>query len=261
MNTEDTRYIRPKNLQELEALLKQKYGRCRILAGGAFSPARVEADEILIDLQDAGLNQVVLENDTIRIGAAASLQQILEGLHAIAEIREPLEIEAGLNVRESLSLLNYLRTAETRSPFLTALLALTPEVELIPSGRKLALEAFLGQENTDSREIPIYVNFQYPKGFAWESIARAPKDRPIICVTVGRNKSGRLRVACGGNEAFPRIIETEARAEGLFTSVRKAYEHSADAWASEEYRQEMSQILLSRCLRKLGLIAEYQEEK
>jgi len=260
MRNDENRLKRPKNLEELAVLFRETHGCLRILAGGAYVPSRLGSSDLFVDIQDLGADRVEKSGDILRIGAAASLQQILESDTGLEELRTPLELEAGANARSSLSLLNFLRSADQRSPFLTALLALAPELELAPSGRFVSLERFPRSQPENEREFPLWMSFRIPDDFAWEFIARTPKDRPIISLAAARKKDSALRIACGGDEHPPRVISQSAKAEALFALVRHAYEASGDAWASAEYRQEMSQVLLSRCLQRLESNALKKEE-
>ena len=261
MKIEETQYERPTSLEALILLIGETHKNLRILSGGAFSPLKVDNATVLIDIQDIGADRVEREGDFLRIGAAASLQQIMDADTGMDELRVPLTLEAGANVRNSLSLLNFLRSADPRSPFLTALLALAPELEMVPSGKRILLENFPRIAPENELEFPLWMNLQLPAGFAWESIGRTPKDRPIICMAAARYKDGSLRIASGGNEDTPRIIAQNITTETLFALVQQAYESSGDDWASAEYRQEMSQVLLSRCLQRLGIDATKKEKK
>lgn len=260
MNNDENRYKRPKNLDEFKSLLSEPIN-LEILAGGAFSPPKLEPAAVFVDIQDIGVDRIEKMGDTLRVGAAARLQQIMEADIGLDELRVPLTLEAAANVRGSLSLLNFLGSADLRSPFLAALMAFAPELEMTPSGKLIPLERYLPVPAEGERDFPLWMQMQLPVGFAWEYIARTPKDRPIISLAVSRKKDGGFRVVCGGDESFPRVIEQKTTAETLFALVRQAFEASGDAWASAEYRQEMSQVLLSRCLQRLEVNALRKEER
>lgn len=261
MKNDEVRYKRPKSLEELQLVIREVHGAVCILAGGTYTPRQLDPFTVFVDLQELGADRIERENDTIRIGAAASLQQVMDAEIGLDELRIPFELEAAANVRNSLSLLNFLRSVNPRSPLLTALLALKPELVLAPWQRVVPLERYQLDEPENEREFPLWLRFLVPSGFVWESIARTPKDRPIICLAVVWLKDGALRVVCGGDSRPPRVIEHEFSAETILALVRRAYEDSGDAWASANYRQEMSQVLLSRCLQRLEFNALKQEEK
>ncbi|MEL7644949.1 MAG: FAD binding domain-containing protein [Anaerolineaceae bacterium] len=261
MKNDEIRYSRPKSLEILTALISETHGNLHILAGGAYTHPRPDESAHFVDLQDMELDRVERTGDLLRIGATASLQQILDADTGLEELRLPLELEAGANARSSLSLLNFLRSADPRSPFLIALLALAPELEMLPSGKLVSLERSPRVQADNEREFPLWMRLQIPVGFTWEFIARTPKDRPIVCLAAARKKDGSLRIACGGDENPPRVVEQDPKAENLFALVRHAYKASGDVWASAEYRQEMSQVLLSRSLQRLEYHALKKEER
>jgi len=168
-------------------------------------------------------------------------------------LQEALSIEAGLNVRNSLSLANFLRTADGRSPFLCVLLAFAPSVALLPSHQSVTLETYLASRQKKPTEFISALNLALPKGLAFEAIARTPKDRPIICMATAVDDLGNLRIACGGLQNSPQVINISTEPQSAIDLVRQAYQQSDDAWASAEYRQAMSQVLLNRLLQSLGL--------
>ena len=86
---------------------------------------------------------------------------------------------------------------------------------------------------------------------AYEYIARTPADLPIICAAVARWPSGRTRVILGGTGEAPVLAMDGPESGGEEISVADAYSHAGDEWASAEYRQEMAQVLVKRCLSKM----------
>jgi DNA-binding PucR family transcriptional regulator len=117
----------------------------------------------------------------------------------------------------------------------------------------LKLENYLAsrQENTD--EFISTICFTLPKSLAFEAIARAPKDRPIICMAGALNEAGSLNVVCGGLQNIPVVLGITGEHQQAFELAKQAYQLGSDAWASAEYRQAMSQVLLSRLMQSLGL--------
>jgi hypothetical protein len=65
--------------------------------------------------------------------------------------------------------------------------------------------------------------------------------------------TGSLRIAGGGLLDPPQVLSISGDPQGAFALVQQAYQQSDDAWASAEYRQAISQVLLSRLLQSLGL--------
>jgi CO/xanthine dehydrogenase FAD-binding subunit len=252
MTNETTAYYRPRTMAELDEILAKFEGKVKFLAGGDYNLAQLEEDAPLVDLQSLGLDQIISEGDKVEIGALSTLEQMKEAFQGWDGLQEALSIEAGLNARTSLSLANFLRTADGRSPFLCALLAFTPSIELLPSHKSLKLENYLTTRQEITNEFISGLSLCLPKSLAFETIARAPKDRPIICMAAAVDKSGGLRIASGGLQAPPQVLSISGDPKSAFALVQQAYQEGSDAWASAEYRQGMSQVLLRRLMQSLG---------
>lgn len=253
MKNETAAYFRPKTISELEEILSGVQGEVNFLSGGDYNFASLDQSAPLVDLQSLGLDQIVSDGNAVEIGALATLEQIKEAFQGWDSLQEALSIEAGLNVRNSLSLANFLRTADGRSPFLCVLLAFAPTIALLPSHQSMRLETYLASRQKKPTEFISTLNLALPKGLAFEAIARTPKDRPIICMAAAVDDLGNLRIACGGMQNSPQMINISTEPQSAIDLVRQAYQQSDDAWASAEYRQAMSQVLLSRLLQSLGL--------
>jgi CO/xanthine dehydrogenase FAD-binding subunit len=253
MKNETVAYIRPKTISELEEILSRVQGEVNFLSGGDYNFASLDQSAPLVDLQSLGLDQIVSDGNAVEIGALATLEQIKEAFQGWDSLQEALSIEAGLNVRNSLSLANFLKTADGRSPFLCVLLAFAPSIALLPSHQSMRLETYLASRQKKPTEFISTLNLALPKGLAFEAIARTPKDRPIICMAAAVDDLGNLRIACGGMQNSPQMINISTEPQSAIDLVRQAYQQSDDAWASAEYRQAMSQVLLSRLLQSLGL--------
>jgi len=254
MKNETAAYFRPKTISELEEILSRVQGEVNFLSGGDYNFASLDQSIPLVDLQSLGLDQIISDGNAVEIGALATLEQIKEAFQGWDSLQEALSIEAGLNVRNSLSLANFLRTADSRSPFLCVLLAFGPTIALLPSHQSMRLETYLASRQKKPTEFISAINLALPKSLAFEAIARTPKDRPIICMAAAVDDLGNLRIACGGLQNSPQVINISTEPQSAIDLVRQAYQQSTDAWASAEYRQAMSQVLLSRLLQSLGLI-------
>jgi len=69
-----------------------------------------------------------------------------------------------------------------------------------------------------------------------------------------QDEADNLRVSCGGLQSFPKVFRIVGNIQHAYELTRQAYRESSDAWASAEYRMEMSQVLLGRLLHSLGLV-------
>ena len=250
--TEKMQYFRPQSPEEALAL-KQKFGeRAQFLLGGDFKPTLQEDLEALIDLQDTNFDDVELTDAGLRIGGLTTLRFLDEVLD-LPEFCKALSIEYGLNVRNSLSLSNFLKQANGRSPVLICLLALNPTVTTFASFEKISLQAYLEQRDPDDQVADLF--FTEPIDLAFESVGRSPKDLPIVCMAAAKTAEGTLNLAFGGSEKTD-FIRLEPNQTDVSELVSKIYSGTTDQWASEEYRTSAGETLLRRALQKISLTSE-----
>ena len=106
MSKPEITYARPLNWGELEELQREYQSQIMYLANGDYHPKAREGKSILVDLQDLELDQAELSEDGITLGGLVNLHQLGVTLES-AEMEEAISIEAGVNLRNSLSLTNY----------------------------------------------------------------------------------------------------------------------------------------------------------
>jgi len=245
--TEKLQYFRPRSSEEALAL-KQHFGdKAQFLLGGDFKPTLKEDLEALIDLQDTTFNDLKSTDTAVRIGGVTSLRFLDEALE-LPEFSKALSTEYGLNVRNTLSISNFLKQANGRSPVLVCLLAMNPTLSTFASIDKLPLHTYLKQHDPDDQVAELFIT--KPIDLAFESVGRSPKDLPIVCVAA-KTTEGTLDLAFGGSEKF-RIISLESNQTDALELASQIYSGATDQWASEEYRIAVGKVLLRRVLQKLA---------
>ena len=257
MTEKNLQYLRPASLDEA-LTLKEKFGeQAQFLLGGNFQPKLMDDLEVLIDLQEAGLDEVQFGEEGFKIGGLANLKTLQEIL-GLADFSEALSIEFGLNVRNSLSLSNFLAHTTGRSPVLTCLLALDASVVLLKNQEIVSLISFLTEKSLDKQVLEVVI--PEPTNLSFESIGRSPKDLPIVCVAAGKSAEGVVTIAVGGTDVVKPGFNLSDSDDGQ-VELRTVLADSEDDWASAEYRQEVGAVLLSRALQKLTHQADSQEAK
>lgn len=257
MTKPELQYSRPVNWDELEGLRQEFQGRIMYLAGGDYHPRVEETAAVLVDLQDLELDQVEFTDEAISLGGLCSLQQLGNALES-DDLLEAISIEAGVNLRNSLSLNNYIRHSNGRSAVQVCLNAL--EAEYLLGGE----EAF--QKHSRSLKTKLDDDFletirvNQPVSLAFASVARSPKDQPIVMVAVSKRSDARFHVACGGAESLDASFDLYYGEDDGISTIKELYKDADDAWASAEYRQDIAAILLSRCLQKLWRLTNTKEE-
>lgn len=247
---------RPDTIAEALALLARTDPVTIPLGGGTVlsRQRRPDLELAVVDLRRLGLNELRREGGLLHAGASVTLQQLYESDMLPAEIasavRESLAIEAGANIRRMATVAGTVVSCDGRSPFVTALLAL--DARLVWAGVEdseglgdyLALRRAAPVEPAPRllTEIRIPAN----ASLRFESVARAPLDRPVVCAAVARWPSGRTRVALGGFGPAPVLAMDGPEPVGAGAAARDAYLKAGDAWASAEYRSHAAGVLAAR---------------
>lgn len=253
----ELQYHRPKTLQEALELL----GRGIPLAGGTALVAGLRGRQTVIDLQDLGLDGLKKTKKTIQAGAAIKLQTLLESGEAIPKaLNAVLHLQANLNLRNMATLGGTIMSGDGRSPLVTALLALGAEVQLEPGEELTSLDQLLDRR-TDAGFKSLVTSVRIPRDWrlAYDQVARAPQDRPIVCAAVAMPEDehdGHVsRIVLGGFGHRPlRVPDAEeAMSEdrginAAVTAAREAYATADDDWASGEYRGHVAGVLVGRLL-------------
>jgi CO/xanthine dehydrogenase FAD-binding subunit len=94
-------------------------------------------------------------------------------------------------------------------------------------------------------EIPLNVKL------AFETVARTPGDKPIVCAALAQWPSGRTRLALGGYGKAPLLAMDGTGPEGVESAARNAFHEANDNWASAEYRMDGAATLAKRCIEKI----------
>jgi CO/xanthine dehydrogenase FAD-binding subunit len=240
-----TNYYRPQNIEEALKLLSEP--DTHPLGGGTKLNQASAGKFSVVDLQALGLNQIRKAGNNLEIDACVTLQQLLESAEIHPSIKQAVQLEAGLNIRNSATVAGVLVTSDGRSAFATVMLALDARITTvgINETNSMGLGEFLPlrpQVLITSVSIPLNVKS------AFETVGRTPLDKPIVCAAVTRWTSGRTRLALGGYHQTPVLAMDGTESDGLEVAARSAFHESGDEWASSEYRSDVAATLAKRCL-------------
>lgn len=241
-----TEYHRPQTIEAALNLLSQP--NTIPLGGGTKinSPAYKGQNFAVIDLQNLELGRISRYGYALEIGATTTLQQLLESADAPEALKQAIQQETSLNIRNAATIAGTLVSCDGRSPFAAAMLALDAKVTVInnqPSVINLADYWALRPAGLITL-VSIPLNAQ----LAYEQVARAPKDVPLVCAALAQWKSGRTRLALGGYGASPRLAMDGTESDGLEVAAKNAFHEAGDEWASAEYRMDVAATLSKRCL-------------
>ncbi|NWG08608.1 MAG: FAD binding domain-containing protein [Chloroflexi bacterium] len=244
-----TAYHRPQTLDEALTLLTRP--NVLPLGGGTLlSKPTAESIEVA-DLQALGLDTVKKNGNTLELGAALTLQSLLESEHCPPALKSALKLEAPLNIRNSATLAGTLIACDGRSTFASVLLALDAKLtvtskqngeETLNIGDLLPLREQVRGKLITKIVIPLTVKL------AFDYVSRTPADKPIVCAALAQWNSGRTRLALGGYGKSPILAMDGTEAEGIESAVKNAFHEANDEWASAEYRMDAAATLVKRCL-------------
>jgi CO/xanthine dehydrogenase FAD-binding subunit len=249
-----TAYHRPSSLDEALRLLSRATPVTVPLSGGTGLSHHTGADVEVVDLQALGMNRISERGKVLHVGAATTLQQLLEMPGCPPDLASALRLEAPLNVRNSASIAGTLVMADGRSTLVGALLALDAQLSLrLAEADRMALGEFLPRRGL-FRTSYLIAEVEWPLGVgvAFDYVARTPADHPIVGVAIVRWPSGRIRATVCGWGASPMLALDGPDAAGVETAVRSALHDAGDAWGSASYRMDAAATLARRCLSRLG---------
>lgn len=259
-------YQRPEKLEEALTLLNRPEPLTLAMGGGTvlaqpephLRTPLVQAGEdfAVVDLQALGLDTVSRSGRNLVLGAAVRLQTLLAEPDLPQALRQAIQLEAGANLRQAMTLAGALISADGRSPLATALLALDADLFLQTAsgasqqyalGDLLPLRADLLRGKLVTS---LSLSLQVKTAYAYT--ARTPADRPIVCAALAQWPAGRVRLALGGYGALPLLVLDGPEPGGLETAARNAFAYAGDQWASAEYRSAAAAELAQRCFENLN---------
>jgi CO/xanthine dehydrogenase FAD-binding subunit len=244
-----TAYHRPKTLDEALTLLAQPN---MLPLGGGTLLSRPQSEPVeVVDLQSLGLDAIKKIGNNLEIGAAVTLQRLLENGHCPEALKAALKLEAPLNLRNAATVAGALVSCDGRSTVATVMLALDAKIE----------QTMLANSKTETRLLNIgeFLPLR-PSGLitlltiplnvklAFDYVSRTPADTPIVCAALAQWNSGRTRLALGGYGKSPVLAMDGTEAKGAETAARNAFYEATDDWASAEYRMDIAATLARRCM-------------
>ena len=244
-----TNYFRPQNIEDTLKLLKDS--NSYPLGGGTWLNRPNNEIFQVVDLQVLGLNKISKQGNSLEIDACVTLQQLLVSADCPEVLKPAIRLEAGLNIRNSATIAGVLVTCDGRSAFATVMLAL--DAKLTMNNENGAIVMGLGEflplrPRGLITEITIPVNIKS----AFETVARSPLDKPVVCAALSQWSSGRTRLALGGWGKAPSLAMDGTEPDGIVAAAKSSYQEAGDGWASSEYRADVAGILANRCLETIN---------
>ncbi len=273
-------YHRPKTLDEAIQLAKQPGALA--IAGGALSFGALGLSyETIVDLQDiAEIKQIERVEDSVSIGGAVTLQQVVESADVPDVLKSALTRTLPLNTRNGASVAGSLTVKDPPPEWFAALVAWDVGVEqMLPTGERVidGIASLLEGTSQHRLDSGIMTRLDVPalgerEAIGTAFVARTPADIPIVNAAVyvmldaEANVESAFAAICGASAGLIVNLSLETLYgnplnEGNIASATKwvmtHVDPIADYRGSVEYRREMARVTVQRalleCKEQLGL--------
>jgi CO/xanthine dehydrogenase FAD-binding subunit len=242
-------YFRPKTIDEALRFLGKPEVLTVPLGGGTTLSHGEKTPLAVVDLQDLPLKEMTRQGNHLKIGAAQTLQALLDEPGIQSGLVEAIRHEATLNIRNMATIAGSLVTADGKSTLATALLALDAKLRILPGEVEINLGDWLPErDRRNRRDLIVEIEIPAQVVLKWDMVARSPEDRPIVCVAAAQWPSGRTRIALGGYGKAPILAMDGPERAGADVAAENAYSQATDAFASGHYRGQVAKVIVQRLL-------------
>jgi CO/xanthine dehydrogenase FAD-binding subunit len=270
-------YFLPRSLPEALGLLEEHAPELLVMAGGTVAMPLINEGislpELVMGLRLAGLDRLERTGDVLRIGATATLTQLLDQ-EAVPMLREAARSTASWSIRNMGTVGGNLFTPPPGGDVAVALLALDASVTLASTRgeRGLPLAEFLtGFMTTALAADELLVEIEVPirsEPTAYLKLGRKHANTPAVVTVAVRlewhgERVGEARIALGAAGPHPirargaealvvgTGLDVDAIAAAAAVAAREC-EPFTDGVATEWYRRRMVSLLVGRALAQLA---------
>jgi CO/xanthine dehydrogenase FAD-binding subunit len=272
--------LTPRTVAQAVEYLSVEDRKPLVFGGGTlvqpFITLGVGTHDVVIDLEQLGLNQVVLNDSEITCGAMVRLTDLAQALPELQYIQAAISSIGGPAIRNLASVGGNLFAKPPYGDLATLLLALDAEVELAGSAgvRWFSLNDFyIARDNASSASQPVLVtrtrfSVDPKRAVVFRKLGRKQlNSASVVTVAVSVRFDGRAireaRVALGGVDRRPiRVLPAEHLLIGsaLTPEVIESCASAAlygcnaqtDAYASAWYRRKMIPVQIRRALNSIN---------
>jgi CO/xanthine dehydrogenase FAD-binding subunit len=217
-------YQRPGSLEEAIKLLGRKNPTTLPLGGGTILSVKQKLEDFaVVDIQNLGLNKIEFDENTITIGAACSLQSLIDSTQVNPELKKAIRREISYNIRNMATIGGTIIAADGCSPLLTALSAIDVKTVWQPDSVEILLGEWLPlRENKKPGLLLEKIQFSNQMKLEIKSLGRSPQDYPMASVAVAQWKKGRMRIVIGADrEGVPIMAMDGTGVHGASEAVKQ----------------------------------------
>ena len=239
-----TGYFRPGTLDDALALAARP--DAVVLGGGTSVNARPGKQPVVaVDLQALDLGGVREDSGTLRLGATARLQELVDSDLVPDVLRTLARLEAPGTIRNAATVGGTVGAADPESPLLAGLLAFGAVVGVARVGSKAEhpLDEILDHHRLLVGSIITGVTVPLGGHAAANGTARTPMDSPIVMAVACRDADGTVRTAVSGLGTRPVLVDPHRLGE---------VETAGDFRGTPPYRSHLASVLTARAIANLG---------
>ena len=243
-------YHRPETLQAAIDLLSRKNPPTYPLGGGTHLSHYQGEPIAVVDLRKLGLSKIQRTGNLLNIGAAATLQEIIDSVEVPQAFKDSARFETNYNLRQSATAAGALVSGDGKSPFISALVALDANIVVQPGDREEKVDGWLVRRGEEHKHllitalmVPLDVILKY------DFVGRSPLDIPIVSLAVGEWPTGRKRIVIGGFGLYPTVVVDGMDAAGLESGIKIACSQLPNN-INSKYIQKTAKTLAHRLLEK-----------
>lgn len=175
-------YLRPHSIEEALLLLSRSSPLTVPLGGGVSLSRKGEESNAVavVDLQELGLNTIEKTEGTLKMGATATLQEMVENPALPQALRDAVRLEMNFNLRQMATIGGLAACADGLSPTAVVLVGLAASLKLEPGGEMMALEDYMAKIN-GVRKLITEIHVTRDPNCQFLSIGRTRYDTPLAC--------------------------------------------------------------------------------
>jgi putative selenate reductase FAD-binding subunit len=237
-------YIRPKSIDEALLHLAKRDLRTGVLAGGTELLARKDSVfDLLVDIQDLGLDQISVAPEAIEIGAFCRIQTLADNLDLPSLIRATAKHEGPNTIRQMGTSGGVIVNADWESELFAALLIYEAKVVWVKKSDSGATQLTNFSREILEGGLVTSIRIAQNGQTSFARVSRTPADKPIVSVVGRRDAQGTIRLAACGVEHRPMLFDLTQISE---------IDPPGDFRGSSQYRREMLRTLSARVSHDLG---------
>jgi hypothetical protein len=212
-------YQRPKTIEEAVQLLSRDRPRSKPLGGGAFLSQNNGEEIAVVDIQSLELNQIAQKGESRIIGAATTLEDLLNCDSICDDLKTAIGLEAPINTRNIATVAGAVVASTGNSPFATCLLAMDTETIWLPGEKRVTLGNWLPLRKFAPGVLLKSFNWSETISLRYFGVGRSPFDRPFLCIALAIWPSGRVRIILGAKELTTPALVLDGRGHESFEAA------------------------------------------